>query len=177
MNPAGQYILRLAEMPPGNHSFKYLIDRSFFNLFESSDIDECRINLDVNLQKFEDMILIGFIFEGTARKNCDRCNDMLDVSLKGKEKIIIKYGAASETTGSDEVIFLPVLHNDFDISKYIFDYMNLALPVSRVHPEGKCNRDVVKKLKELSGTKKGSDASGKIDPRWKDLLNLAIKKN
>ncbi|MBO4466670.1 MAG: hypothetical protein J5745_01020, partial [Bacteroidales bacterium] len=62
---------------------------------------------------------------------CDRCLEPLQVPV--------------EEDPSEE-FKTELVKEDWDLSQAVYDYICLALPMQRVHPEGECNPDTVRFL-------------------------------
>ena len=63
--------------------------------------------------------------------------------------------------------------HDFDVSSLIYEYIILAVPMYRVHPEGQCNPEVIAML-----TAKPEEPEEKdIDPRWAALKDIKLEDN
>jgi uncharacterized metal-binding protein YceD (DUF177 family) len=70
---------------------------------------------------------------------------------------------------SDEVIVIPHTESRLDVSQYIYEYINLLLPLQRAHSNIEdCDQEVINKL----------DAHSKQenDPRWEALKNIKLEK-
>ena len=86
-------------------------------------------------------------------------------SLYGSPLYFVKYGSEAsseekeESEPSREVIYLPEDDADLDLSQIVYDYLCLALPPQRFHPDGECNPEVLKYLAD--GIKvEGKDKTG-----------------
>jgi uncharacterized metal-binding protein YceD (DUF177 family) len=55
-------------------------------------------------------------------------------------------GESSADEGGREIILLPETDADMDLGQIVYDYVCTSLPLSRVHPEGECDPEVVKYL-------------------------------
>ncbi len=67
--------------------------------------------------------------EGSVTVACDRCLEDLDIPV--------------ET--SFEESYVPE-GDELDLSQDVYDFICIALPLQRVHPEGECNQETVKFL-------------------------------
>jgi uncharacterized metal-binding protein YceD (DUF177 family) len=69
----------------------------------------------------------------------------IDVEIR----LSVKYGSEESSEdpqqGEREVIFIPETDAEMDMSQIIYDYVCLSLPMQRMHDEGDCNPEVMKR--------------------------------
>lgn len=167
-----QFIIPVTGLKPGSHQFDFIIDDSFFEHFEYSEIRNGHVDLHVAIEKEVNLLVFHFTFKGNVRVPCDRCYEPFDLPIEGNERLILKFGNDTHEE-SEEIQVVPVGENHFDISPLIYEYIHLSVPVRRVHPnnengESTCDAETISRLEGLSAT------SGP-DPRWEALGRL--KKN
>ena len=173
MKTYSQFIIPVTGLKPGSHHFDFEIDDSFFENFEYSEIRNGEIHLHLVIEKEENLLVFHFDFKGHVRVPCDRCYELFDLPIGGKERLILKFGHDFHEE-SEEAQVVPIGENHFDIGQFIYEYIHLSLPVRRVHPENElgentCDAAIISRLEEL-GTSSGPD------PRWDALLKLKNKK-
>jgi len=166
-----EFVIPFSGLSIGNHQFTFKIDDKFFDNFEYSEIKKGNVNVMLRFEKQEQMLILDFDIRGAIQVICDRCLDTYDQPIAGKERLIVKFGEEAEEE-SDEIIIIPVGQFQLDVSQYIYEYINLLLPIRLVHPEdenGKslCDPEVIKKLEELS-VKKTTDS------KWDILKNIKL---
>jgi uncharacterized metal-binding protein YceD (DUF177 family) len=172
MNYFNQFIIPVTGLKPGSHPFDLEIDDTFFEHFEYSEIRNGLVNLHLEVEKEETLVVFHFNFEGHVRIPCDRCYEPFDLDIIGNERLILKFGSDFHEE-SDEVQVVPVGENHFDLSPFVYEYIILAFPVRRIHPENDsgestCDPEIVRLLNENA-------PSNDTDPRWDKLAQL--KKN
>jgi uncharacterized metal-binding protein YceD (DUF177 family) len=172
MNYLTQFIIPVTGLKPGSHQFDFIIDDSFFEHFEYSEIKNGHVDLHLVIEKEDDLLVFHFNFEGRVRVLCDRCYEPFDLPIKGNERLILKFGNDFHEE-SEEIQVVPVGENHFDISPFIYEYIHLSMPVRRVHPEDEngestCNAETIYRLENFS-------SPSEPDPRWEALARL--KKN
>ncbi len=165
-----QFVIPFRGLGVGNHSFEFRIDEKFFEAIEYSELKNGNVNLKLELTKEERMLVFEFHFEGTVEVTCDRCLDDFDFPVNGNEQLIVKFGEDWEEE-SDAIVIIPESEHQFDLSQYIYEYINLLLPMQRIHPDndkGKstCNAEMLARLGSTSEKKEDHD------PRWDVLLKL-----
>ncbi len=145
-----EYIIPFKGLNVGSHPFEFEIDESFFEGFEYFGVEKG--NLTVNLEMIKESALMDFFFtiKGRVELKCDRCLSVYEQPVSGQFRLIVKFGDdfAEE---SEEVIVLPVTESSIDVSQYIYEYINLLLPIKKSHPdESDCDPKMIKKLHNYS---------------------------
>jgi len=164
------YQISVKGLDIGKYSYCYEIGDAFFEHFNFRDIKKGNLLLDVQLEKESNLMVFNFSFSGTVELHCDRCLELYNQFLKGDYKLIVKYSNKFEEL-SDEVISISANLNYFNFGQYIFEFINLMLPLKKVHPEddnsnNNCDSDMLNKLKEYSNN--SSDVS------WNNLKNIKL---
>jgi len=154
----------------GMHNYQFHIDAAFFAEFESSEIENCNVQVDIELNKEPSMLVLNFDLDGSVNLLCDRCADDFHLSVCGNNRLIVKYGEDGYEQ-TDEVVVLKSDEGKFDLSQYIYEFIHLQLPQKRIHAEGECNPIAIEKLNELNV----NTASDKVDPRWEALKGINLK--
>ena len=67
---------------------------------------------------------------------------------------------------------VPADTHDFDVSSLIYEYIILAVPLHRVHPEGECNPEVIALLTANDAPETTEEDN--IDPRWAALKDIHL---
>jgi uncharacterized metal-binding protein YceD (DUF177 family) len=155
----------------GHHTFEFEIGKTFFDLFEESEIREGRLSVVVRLEKTSTHIDMGFSISGEVKICCDRCLEMFSHPVSCVNRLLVKFG--NEMDDSDpEIITIPRDEHELDIKQYIYEFIVLALPIKRIHPDNAdgisgCDPEMLRKLKEHLV----EDEAGN-DPRWDELKKL-----
>lgn len=165
-----EYIIPIKGLALGSHDYDYKIDKAFLNNFEYLDIDNGSLELNLELVKESTFLNLVFSFKGWVEIRCDRCLDNFKLELENSFMLIVKYGNKFEEV-SAEIITIPSSENNLDISQFVFEYINLMLPLSRFHPDDKdgnvtCDEDMVNRLNKYS--------QQESDPRWDILKNIKL---
>lgn len=161
MNAFAPYSIPIMGLKIGLHHFRFLIDSSFFALFEASPVQEGTLNFEVDFEKRADMLLIDFVLEGSVQAECDRCTAIIDLPLQDERQLIVKYGEA-EGEEEDEVVYISREASHFNLAQYLYEFTVLALPIRNTYdcqdnPNPPCNREVLdfleKEAQELEARK------------------------
>ena len=178
MNKRGSYAVRISGLGEGDHIFSFELDRQFFGLYEYSDICEGNVNAEVILSKKPGALSLHFNLEGELEVTCDRCLGKFMMGISTAQTIYVKIGEASGEV-DDDVLIIGKDEHEIEIGQYLYEFMMLALPYQKVHPDDKdghptCDPEMLKKLDAHRA--KEPESSDMTDPRW-DALKEIFKKN
>lgn len=112
----------------GLHNYHFEVNRSFFEKFQYSLIKECNIQVDLELEKRIDMLILNMDIAGTFRGICDRCLVEIDIPLYGNKSLIVKY--SEEELEEEEIAYISPLLHEINIANYIYEFVILSLPLS-----------------------------------------------
>lgn len=169
-----QFSIPFVGLKGGKHRFEYVIQKEFFDQFEYSPIKTGNLKVDLDFDKqHESMFILEFSLKGQVELICDRCNEPFLYPIEDQERIIVKLAEEGDAD-HDEFIILERHASEINIADYLYEFINLAVPIIHVHPDdenGKatCNEEVLKLLKKLSV---GEEKEQKEDPRWDILKKL-----
>src|SRR5258707_14533528 len=81
---------------------------------------------------------------------CHRWFEEFDYAIEGANRLIVKLGDHEEEE-SHEVIMIPADSNELDLSQFIFEFIELLVPLRVVHPDdangdSTCNPEVLKSM-------------------------------
>ena len=169
VNHPDQYQIAFSGLNSGTHIFDFQIGDAFFERVNDAEIMGGKVSVNVTMAREERMMDLHLAIEGTVKVSCDRCNEPVEVDVKGNERLIIKLGDHYYEE-SEDVQVIPDTAHKFDLAPFLYEYIHLLLPIRRVHPEDKkgnsqCDPEILKKLKELS-------EHHMQDPRWDALKKL-----
>lgn len=157
----------------GNHQFKFNVDDKFFAQFDESDINQGKLVVNIDLIKRSTGLEVFVEISGIVVAQCDRCLDNLDCTIEYKGKIFFEFGSQNEEI-SDELIMLSQSEDNLELDNYIYEFINLSLPIQKFHPDDKdgyslCNPDMLTKLDNITVN---NDDKKIDDPRWDKLRDL-----
>lgn len=177
LNYIDQFIIPFRGLGEGVHNFDFIVNSKFFEHFENSEIKQGELSVKVILHKSTAVFTWEFIINGYVEAICDRCLENVNLPIEYTGNLYVKLGK-EYLEESDNMIIISEASNDLNIAQYIYEFVNLSVPMKKVHPEdakGKsgCNKTMLKKIKELH-TRKNDKSDG--DPRWDVLKKLKEKK-
>lgn len=167
--------INLKELEEEFTTFRYALDDSFLESFPSSDIKKGKLNCQLTIRTTDTFYEFDFHIDGTVAVPCDRCLEDMDQSITADNKLIVKLG--EEYSEDEELITLDEEDAILDVSWFIYEFITLSLPIRHVHPDGKCNTDMIKYITaEDDVIGEGAEDSDKpVDPRWNKLSELLEK--
>jgi uncharacterized protein len=170
-----QYTIPFRGLNEGRHDFNFVVDNSFFEQFESSEVKRGLVNVQVELIKHSQFLELQFDINGKITVNCDRCLEPFVIRITHQALLYIRFGEET-LEQSDELLIIADSANEVHLDQLIYEYIHLALPIQRIHPEidgmSGCNPEMMEKLNALDADDQ-EDATE--DPRWEKLRGL-IKK-
>lgn len=165
MNTLKEYRIPYLGLKLGKHQYEFTLDGAFFENFDSSEIHDCRIQADVELEKQSTMLVLTFHLQGVVDSLCDHCGDDLKINITATHRLIVKFGDETGHTDEEILIHGPSEH-EVDISQYLYEYAQLALPARHIHENiADCNQESLRRLKEFQ-------VEETADTQWAALKNL-----
>ena len=162
------FTIPLAGLPFGHTDYQYVINDSFFEDRDYSEVKKGVVNLHLGVEKMETMFVLTLKFEGKVVLQCDRCGDDYEQAVEDTAEVYLKYGAEKDDEDED-VIIITKDDSEFDISDLVYEYIILSLPIRRTHDdESLCNQEVLAKLHNFSQ----SEAENEDDEEnpWKQMM-------
>jgi len=174
------FVLRLSGIELGSHKYSMVCDKAFFELTGLSEIEEGRVNVQIEMEKSEKMMTLHFHFKGEVTVFCDRCLDFLTLPLEFTDFLVVNFVAhIDESFENDDNIWqLHEKAHELELTHFLYEAIELALPTQRIHPDDEygnptCNPEMLKKLAELAPQHEEKQET-ETDPRWDALKQLKI---
>jgi uncharacterized metal-binding protein YceD (DUF177 family) len=180
MSKTKEFLIPFIGLKLGKHHFEYQISNAFFVDFDYDEFQSSDIKVSVVLDKKSNMLELEFKHKGTVNVPCDLTSEDFDLPLKGKMKLIVRFGDEFNND-NEELLILPHGEHEMDLAQYIYEMIALSVPLKRVHPgvkDGSLKTEALDKLNELTVTeeKQESKQEEDIDPRWDKLKQLLTDK-
>ena len=172
MEKKNEFLIPVSGLALGSHAFEYEINNDFFAGMDYSEVQQGKVSVKVDIDRQETMLTLHFDLNGSVRVPCDRCADEFDQPIESQQDFFIKLGTENAEESDDVAVVLPDL-NEYDIRPLVYEYIILAIPMHRVHPEGQCNPAVIEMLnrEEAPAEEEETDT---IDPRWAALKDIDL---
>ncbi|HEU4495557.1 MAG TPA: DUF177 domain-containing protein [Flavobacterium sp.] len=182
MKVTNAFLIPFIGLKLGKHQFEYQINKQFFEDYKYDEFESCDINVSLVLEKKSTMLELHFKEKGTIRVPCDLTNEMFDLQIKGKIKVIVQFGEVFNDD-NEELLILPFGEHQVDVKQYIYEMIALSIPLKKIHPgikDGTLKSEALDRLNELKVNAKEKKADlkeeEKTDPRWDQLKKLLTDK-
>jgi uncharacterized metal-binding protein YceD (DUF177 family) len=164
--------IQFSNLSIGHHTFDFRADDAFFETFDYDEISNCKIKINIDLEKTERFLKLDFHFKGECFVPCDRCLDPIEIPVNHEEQLIVNFG--NENDFDSEVWTISSKEHELILDNFIYETLVLLRPFSVMHDVEKCNPKMVEKLQNSSNAGAGHDSP---DPRWDTLKALKDKIN
>lgn len=182
MKHSMEFELAWQGMKLGTHTFNYEVDKDFMAAHgddEARDYSDIHAIVGLKFEKHENFFLLHFDIDGKMSVPCDRCGDEFELKLWDEFDLLIKLVESTEEDEEDEdadVVFIPRSETVIDISKWIYEFVMLSIPLQRIHPDNPdgssgCNQEALRLLGKLA------DTETKTNDIWEGLKGLKIKED
>ncbi len=151
----------------GIHNFEFEIDRSFFDAFPYSIIEEGEITVELSLDKKDTLMVGEYKIKGFVVSNCATCNESFNAPINGEMTIYYKFGEEQEE--DENLVVLTSEVYKIKPEQQIYELITVSLNANPRHKEGECNEEVLSLLRSYQIR---DEKEEKIDPRWDKLNKL-----
>ena len=166
-----EYIIPIKGMSVGRHHFDFPVGNEFFEEYGNSQILGASLNVKLELEKSSTLIEVRADIEGSVTVECDRCLEMMEAKIETEATLLVKFVKTAGEEDDDEVMTLEPSESELDLSQFLYDYICLALPIQKVHEQGKCNSEMVTKINSLNTKALDGDQTKSPFDKLKDVLN------
>jgi uncharacterized protein len=168
---SGTYTIPLGGLKEGRHTIDFEIGNEFFERIEESEVKEGSLIAHVEIDKSTTHIDLIIRISGSVRICCDRCLEMYFQPVNWESRLLVKFGKSIDDTDPD-IILVPSAEHELDLQQQFYEFIHLALPIKRVHPDDKngnstCDPEMLKKLEEFI-----VEDEIENDSRWDELKKL-----
>ncbi|KXH78689.1 YceD family protein [Chryseobacterium kwangjuense] len=172
MDKLRNYDVSFSGLKNGKHEFKFEIDKTFFQLFDTEqEFTNPRILADVFLEKHTTFLEFEIKVRGMVELICDITNDAFDYPIENEIKILVNFGEEYDDSNED-VITIPASDHAFNVAQLIYENVQLSIPMKKISPDVSdedleiLNRFSPKDIEETEEEEHDSD------PRWDALRKL-----
>jgi uncharacterized protein len=168
---SGTYTIPLSGLKEGRHTLDFEIGNKFFEKIEESEVKEGSLIANIEIDKISTHVDLVIRISGRVRVCCDRCLELFFHPIKSENRLLVKSGKSIDDSDPD-ILSVPADEHGLDLQQHLYEFILLALPIRRVHPDDKkgnstCDPEMLKKLEELI-----VEEDNKSDPRWDELKKL-----
>ncbi len=169
-----QYSIPIKGLRNGIHQYSFQLDRTFFEHFEQSPIQESDIEVSLTLDKRPDFYVLDFEITGTVKAECDRCLTEIALPIKSDQRLMLKF-SYEQLDEEAEVVYIAPETSNFNVANNLYEFACLSLPIVKVYDcrneePPVCNEEMLKMLEK--GTDQVDTAT---NPVWDALKDLKTK--
>ena len=171
MSKLEQFNVDLKALSQGDNILSFVLDDAFFEAIEAPTVRRGRLQATLTIHRTEDYFDLDFHTEGLVTVACDRCLDDLEQPISADDHLVAKFGTAYSE--DDELVIVAENEGMLDVSWFIYQFVELSIPLRHVHAPGKCNPAMMKALEEHSAARSGVESvESSVDSRWAVLEKL-----
>lgn len=193
MGKFDEYSIQLKTMEIGESDFEYSLGNEYFEAIGEEAIQKGNVNARVHVVKTLRQSELSFTLEGKVVVPCDRCLEEMDQPIKATGRLIVRFGKEYKDDG-DDIVIIPEDQGIINVSWFLYEFIELAIPIKHVHPFGHCNSGMASKLSQhlvdsesfeadtmfadddddnaMPQSADSSNDDGNVDPRWEALKKL-----
>ena len=151
--------------------FEFTLTDEYFEAIKAPDIHKGNLSVELTLRKMAGSFMLSFHIVGTVVVQCDRCLDELNQPIETDERLVVRLG--TEYSDEDDQVTVPEDEGIIDTSWFIYEFIDLSIPIQHVHAPGKCNHAMMRALNNCLVTRSNeATENDPIDPRWVQLEKL-----
>ncbi len=172
------YKIHISGLKPGRYSYEFPVDGELFREYGNTQIFDAALTAAVVMEKGGGWMNVSCHTVGTVTVECDRCLEDLVIPMDFTAELAIKSAKTGEAGAEDdELMIIDPSDGEVDLKQFIYDYICLNLPLKKVHDEGGCNPEVLRRLNEMrtdEGSLKDTDTYTPFGELAKMLNNKDI---
>ncbi|ANF51098.1 DNA-binding protein [Chryseobacterium glaciei] len=173
MDKLRNYDVSFSGLKTGKHQFKFEIDKTFFQLFDTEqEFTNPKISVDVLLDKHTTFLEFEIKIDGIVELVCDITNDSFDHPIENEIKVLVKFGEEYDDSEED-VITIPTSDHAFNVAQLIYENVALSIPMKKVSPN--ISNEDLEILEKFSPKETEEEEEPQSDPRWEALKKLKDK--
>lgn len=173
MNTQREFEIAFVGLKPGFHEYQYEVKDKFFEAYKEQEFTNSQTQVKLTLEKNTGFMMLKFEIGGSVEVNCDRCGNQLPMNLWDEFNVLIKLVENPDEMNANsedpDVYYISRTESILDISEWIYEFVNLSIPLQRMCPEdeiggSQCNKEALEMLKKMNVENNQS-----TNPIWKDL--------
>ena len=168
MKELKEFCIPFSSLKLGPNFFDFEIDNSFFDIFNYSRYNNCKISLKLEFRKENLLMDLRFSYSGYCEVFCDRCLDLVKVPISSKFNCLIKFLHQEQEIIKDDIVYLPEESYEYNIGHLFYEYFLINFPKRVIHKENQCNSNQIKLMEEYSQKQNSTEE----DPRLNILKRL-----
>ena len=149
MELAQRYKIAFKGLKTGGYDYEFPIDGELFRFFESPEIKDGNALAKVHMERAESQLTLDVEIAGEVVVPCDRCLEDCRLPVGFEGRLVVRFcDEPAEYDG--DVLWLHPSDDEVDLTQYLYESVVLSLPYRRVHPEGECDAEMLKRFRIVS---------------------------
>lgn len=174
MSNLEQFKIDLKSLVEGDNVFDFDLDDAYFEAINAPAVRNGKLHTTLEIRCGEGFFDLSFHTEGSVVIPCDLCLEEMNQEISTDNHLIVKFGEGNSE--DDDLVIVNENEGILDVTWYIYEFIELSIPLRHVHAPGKCNSAMMKILEEHSAARSGDgDDEHAVDSRWEALSKLKIK--
>ncbi len=175
MDKLRNYDISFSGLKNGKHEFRFEIDKTFFQLFDTEqEFTQPEITAEVLLEKHSTFLDFRIKTSGDVELICDISNEPFRHPIENEVKVLVKFGEEYDDS-NEEVITIPMNDHSFNIAQLIYEDVVLSIPMKKISPEvSEEDLEILEKFSSGIEDEK-EEEEPESDPRWDALKKLKDK--
>lgn len=151
------YTIAFSGLANSEYDFDFNVGNDFFAEFLQSELKTGDCEVEVHLTKHSNFLELDINIEGSVEVECDRCLEILSLPVQFNSLLVVKFSDDIQepeieiNDTQEDTLWICSQDKTLDLKQYIYDSINLALPISRIHPDDEngtslCNPDMLSRI-------------------------------
>ena len=125
---------------------EYSVDDKMLRTIEKSLVKGGQFTVRIKAQQAAKGLSLDINISGNAIVECDRCLDDMETPVNTSKTLAVQF--ADRYEDADEVVYVPEEQTELDLWPMVYDFITLSIPLTHVHPEGQCNKEMAERLSQ-----------------------------
>jgi len=161
----------LKALPQGVSKLEFKLDDEYFQAIDAPDVLRGELQSSLSINRTDDFFELNFHTYGVVHIPCDLCLDDMDQDIDSADRLVVKFGEIYSE--DDDLVTVAENEGILDVAWFIYEFIDLNIPIKHVHAPGKCNPAMIEMLNQHSTARSGEEVEEEtVDPRWAALLKL-----
>ena len=161
----------LKALPQGVTKLEFKLDDEYFQAIDAPDVLRGELQSSLSINRTDDFFELNFHTYGVVHIPCDLCLDDMDQDIDSADRLVVKFGEIYSE--DDDLVTVAENEGILDVAWFIYEFIDLNIPIKHVHAPGKCNPAMIEMLNQHSAARSGEEVEEEtVDPRWAALLKL-----
>lgn len=177
MEVAQQYSIAFKGLKNGHHEFRFEVGKPLFEAFESPEIKDGACQVEVDMERSDTLMMLDIRIRGHVVVPCDRCLEDCRIPIDFEGQLPVRISEQPREYDGEELWLLPG-EDEMDLAQYIYESIVLSLPYQRVHPDGECDPDMLRRFRivsdeEFASIEAEAEAADTVQERAGEWAKLA----